>query len=88
MKSAIEDGFVLNPIQSLLFYSCKFYFEEREGVALPTSKTIYSNENRIDECVKVLVKTLIEVTYNKISKQGKAMLCCYSIEVANSIMIK
>lgn len=83
MKSAIEDGFVLNPIQAILYYSCKFYFEEKEGVYLPTSKTIYSNENRINECVKVIVKTLMEVTYNKISKQGKAMLCCYSIEVAN-----
>lgn len=83
LKSAIEDGFVLNPVQSILFYSYRLYFEEKECAAIPSNKDIYSSEKRIDECVERVIQILFDVTYNKISKQGKGMLCCYSIEIAN-----
>jgi type I restriction enzyme R subunit len=83
MNSAIKDGFVLDPTKSLLFISQSYYFEEKEGVRLPNKKEIYSNVDRIKECSKIIVKTLIETTYNQIAKQAKAMLCCYSIEIAN-----
>lgn len=83
MSEAIKDGFVLNPIKSMLFLSQAYHFEEKKGSRLPTKSEIYKNADRILECSKIIVKTLIETTYNQISKQGKAMLCCSSIESAN-----
>lgn len=84
MQSAIKDGFVLDPTQSMLFYMTAYHFEEKENVRIPSKKEIYENKDRISECSKIIVKTLIETTYNQISKQGKGMLCCSSISSANS----
>jgi type I restriction enzyme R subunit len=85
MEQAIADGFVLDPTKNKIAYSVELQYEmvtEGDKKRVPTTKEKYENTDRIEIIAENIAKTLLDVTYKKIRKSGKAMLCCYSIAAA------
>lgn len=82
MKDAITDGFVLNPLTGLIAYALQMEFNEDTELTVPKKETIYSNPERIQKISSVIVDTLLQKTFHKINKTGKAMLACSSIAAA------
>ncbi|MCW5203701.1 type I restriction endonuclease subunit R, partial [Desulfobulbus sp. US4] len=91
MKEAIEDGFILNPLENIVPVASKMLFD------LPTNplegfsekeykdaqkKQIYENRERIDAIAKYIADLLVKDVYRQIRGMGKAMLAVYSIKAA------
>lgn len=85
MKQAIADGFILDPTKNKVAYSIELQYEiptSGDKKRNATTKEIYENDERIQIVSENVAKTLLDVTYKKIRKSGKGMLCCYSISAA------
>lgn len=85
MEEAIEDGFVLDPTLNKIGYLTTFRYEsivDGEKKRMPSLKEEAEDDDRIANISLHIAKTLLNVTYKKIWKSGKAMLVCYSIESA------
>lgn len=85
MTEAINDGFVLDPTKNKISVRTIFQYEEiidGDKKRMPTVQEEYEKDERISLVSKHIAKTLLDVTYRKIRKTGKAMLACYSIDAA------
>ena len=94
MREAIEDGYILNPLNGIVSVSAKMYFElpddELEGFRTNdedvqfkiSKKAIYENLERIDAIAKHIVQNLVQVVYKQIRGTAKAMLATTSIKSA------
>jgi len=94
MREAIEDGYILNPLNGIVSVSAKMYFElpddelegfreedEEQKYKIKKSK-IYENPERIDAIAEHIVKNLVQIVYKQIRGTGKAMLATTSIRAA------
>lgn len=82
MEEAIKDGFVLDPTKNIIPFAVKLDFQVKDKKRLPTKKEIYEYRDRIKMNAKHMVHILFDTTFKKIKGNGKAMLCCYSIDAA------
>jgi len=94
MREAIEDGYILNPLNGIVSVSAKMYFElpddELEGFREDgeevqyniKKKRIYENPERVDAIAEHIVKNLVQIVYKQIRGTGKAMLATTSIKSA------
>lgn len=91
MKEAIEDGFILNPLQNIVPVASKMLFDlpsnplegftEREFKDAQ-KKQVYENRERIDAISRYVADLLVKDVYRQIRGTGKAMLAVYSIKSA------
>ena len=89
MKQAIADGFVLDSTKNKVAYSIELQYEiptEGDKKRNATTKEIYEYDERIKIVAENIAKTLLDVTYKKIRRSGKGMLCCYSITAAKKLL--
>ena len=98
MREAIEDGYILNPLDGIVTVSAKMYFElpddvlegfRKEGEEIDytiSKKKIYENIERIDAIAEHIVKNLVHIVYKQIRGTAKAMLATSSI--ASAMMYK
>lgn len=91
MKEAIEDGFILNPLQNIVPVASKMLFDlPKNPLAGFTEKEykdaqkkqIYENRDRIDAIAKYVADLLVKDVYRQIRGTGKGMLAVYSIKAA------
>jgi type I restriction enzyme R subunit len=92
MREAIEDGFILNPLNGIVPVSAKMFYELPEDLTKGVSdkekeyrivkKKVYENAERIDAIAKFVVDRLVQTIYKKIRGQAKAMLATSSIKSA------
>ncbi|MCF6270998.1 MAG: DEAD/DEAH box helicase family protein [Melioribacteraceae bacterium] len=91
MKEAIEDGYILNPLNNIVPVASKMLFDlpknELEGFDEQEfkdaqKKQIYENRDRIDAIAKYIADLLVKDVYRQIRGYGKAMLAVYSIKSA------
>ena len=91
MKEAIEDGFILNPLDNRIPIASKMLFDmpsnDLEGFTEPSykdadKKDIYENRDRIDAIAHYIADLLVKDVYRQIRGTGKAMLAVYSIKAA------
>jgi len=91
MLEAIEDGYILNPIENIVPIASKMLFElpanRRAGFVEPDYKDaeksqIYENRDRIDAIAAYVADLLVKDVYRQIRGTGKAMLAVYSIKAA------
>jgi len=92
MREAIEDGFILNPLNGIVPVSAKMFYElpddltkgvtDKEKEYRIVKTKVYENDDRIDAIAKFVVDRLVQTTYNKIRGQAKAMLATSSIKSA------
>lgn len=85
MTEAINDGFVLDPTKNKISLRTIFQYEaivDGDKKRMPSIQEEYEMDDRIVYVSKHIAKTLLDVTYRKIRKTGKAMLACYSINAA------
>ncbi len=86
MQEAIDDGFILNPLDGLVPVPATMYFE----VPNPNNasdyrfrkKSVYDNPERREAIAKFIVERLVTSTYTTIRGTGKAMLAVTSIDNA------
>ncbi|MEM1122447.1 MAG: DEAD/DEAH box helicase family protein, partial [Bacteroidota bacterium] len=92
MAQAIEDGYILNPLNGLVPVAAKMYYEIPED---PTAglteedreysikkKKVYENLERLDAISEFLVQRLVSAVYPNIRGAAKAMLAVSSVELA------
>ena len=91
MKEAIEDGFILNPLDNNIPIASKMLFDlpenELEGFTKKEykdaqKKQIYENRDRINAVAKYVADLLVKDVYRQIRGTGKAMLAVHSIKSA------
>lgn len=91
MREAIEDGYILNPIENIIPIASKMLFDKPhnklEGFLEKQYKDakkeqIYENRERIDAIAEKIAELLVQDVYRQIRGQGKAMLAVYSIKAA------
>jgi type I restriction enzyme R subunit len=92
MREAIEDGYILNPLNGLVPVSAKMFYELPEDPTLGLhnddkeyrirNKKVYENEDRIEAISKFIVDRLLTSVFPNIRGQAKAMLAVYSIDAA------
>lgn len=83
MREAIEDGFILNPLNGIVPVSAKMYYEMPEektkgGVEdlsskeykLPGNKKVYEDEDRIKAISEYVSRLLVQDVYKKIPVRG------------------
>ena len=91
MREAIEDGYILNPIENIVPIASKMLFDkpnnnlkgfvEKEYKDADKSQ-IYENRERIDAIAEYVADLLVKDVYRQIRGEGKAMLAVYSIKAA------
>jgi type I restriction enzyme R subunit len=83
MQEAINDGFILNPLNGLVPVPATMYFEipdpENASNYRFRKKSVYENPERREAIAKFIVERLITNTYPSIRGTGKAMLAVTSI---------
>ncbi|MCI5145638.1 MAG: type I restriction endonuclease subunit R, partial [Candidatus Electrothrix sp. AR3] len=91
MKEAIEDGYILNPLESMVPIASRMLFDvprnPLEGFSKKEykdaqKKQIYENRERIDAIGKYVADLLVKDVFRQIRGTGKAMLAVYSIKAA------
>jgi type I restriction enzyme R subunit len=91
MKEAIEDGYILNPLDNIIPIASKMLFDLPEnplegfsesGYKDAQKKQIYENRERIDAIAQYVADLLVKDVYRQIRGTGKAMLAVYSIKSA------
>lgn len=82
MTEAIQDGFVLDPTKNIIPFAVKLDFAVEDHRKIPTKKEIYEFRDRIKMNAKHMTHILLDTAFKKIKGNGKAMLCCYSIDSA------
>lgn len=91
MREAIQDGYILNPIENIIPIASKMLFDKPknklEGFVEKEykdvdKKQIYENRERIDHIAQYVADLLVKDVYRQIRGHGKAMLAVYSIEAA------
>lgn len=91
MREAIEDGYILNPIENIVPIASKMLFDkpnnklkgfvEKEYKDADKNQ-IYENRERIDAIAEYVADLLVKDVYRQIRGEGKAMLAVYSIKAA------
>lgn len=86
MQEAIDDGFILNPLDGLVPVPATMYFEVPNPANASNyrfrKKSVYDNPERREAIAKFIVERLITNTYPSIKGYGKAMLAVTSIDNA------
>ncbi|QCH27833.1 DEAD/DEAH box helicase family protein [Clostridium tyrobutyricum] len=91
MKEAIDDGYILNPLENIVPVATKMLFDlpsnKLEGFTEKEykdaqKKQIYENRERIDAIAKYVADLLVKDVYRQIRGTGKAMLAVHSIKSA------
>jgi len=87
MKEAIEDKYILNPLQNIVPVAAKLFFKLPKSLRKKDyrdidKKDIYENSDRIEAIAKYVADLLVKDVYTKIWGTGKAMLAVYSIKAA------
>ncbi|MEO7840128.1 MAG: DEAD/DEAH box helicase family protein [Anaerolineales bacterium] len=91
MREAIEDGYILNPIENIVPIASKMLFDKPNNKLKgfvekeykdADKKQIYENRARIDAIAAYVADLLVKDVYRQIRGEGKAMLAVYSIKAA------
>lgn len=91
MKEAIEDGYILNPLNNIVPVASKMLFDlpknklegfNEQEFKDAQKKQIYENRDRIDAIAKYVADLLVKDVYRNIWGSAKAMLAVYSIKSA------
>lgn len=92
MAQAIEDGYILNPLNGLVPVAAKMYYEmpvdptagltEDDREYSIKKKEVYKNPERLAAIAEFLVERLVSAVYPNIRGAAKAMLAVSSVELA------
>lgn len=91
MREAIQDGYILNPLENVVPVASKMIFQEPphrlRGFTEPDfkdveKKQIYEDRERIDAIAAYVADLLVKDVYKRIRGTAKAMLAVYSIDAA------
>ena len=82
LKNAIEDGFVLNPLQRLFSLQTPTKIQNTDFNGSDKNRLIYENNQRIKQVATKIADIAKKETFRKINGKGQAMLVTYSINAA------
>ena len=94
MQEAIDDEFILNPLDGLVPVPATMFFEVPNPANAShyrfRKKSVYDNSERREAIAKFIVERLITSTYPSIKGYGKAMLAVTSIDnaIAYKVLIE
>lgn len=91
MREAIEDEYILNPIDNIVPVASKMLFDKPKNKLKgfvekeykdADKKQVYENRERINAIAEYVADLLVKDVYRHIRGTGKAMLAVYSIKAA------
>lgn len=91
MREAIEDEYILNPIDNIVPVASKMLFDKPRNKLKgfvekeykdADKKQVYENRERINAIAEYVADLLVKDVYRQIRGTGKAMLAVYSIKAA------